>query len=447
MSNSATDTSAIAPHPVAATKPTSGGKNIFWTPAERQSFIVDACMTVGVGSRGTKDPYDFRVLPRQSTPLEPTDEKEFVSSALARSIHETPKLRRIALNFYADLRTKIANHPSTRAYAAHHIRVVVKGGTAYSILSSDSFPPSDLDIVVYIDPSLSRASFNVLKTSITTLALQTLSQFKRTLDHMFFPATTSFRCNDKFLDPQDIERFKANLSAALEKNQPVADADPIVAGADAVASADPIVSYVSPLAGTRERNQVSRNSFLLTDSFVEKDAVVLIDVPHFERCETIPLRKTPIFVSHNRSLNFKRCGESSKTKTKIAETPGEEMVAKFELIRLKMNFVRINAVSKRAFPGRRASVPAGMIDVSIPDRTDHELNRFWEKETSAQGSQLIDVDVDVDENHIVRITIPTIDVLIDDLEKMLNVYDCPAYKAERRGDCLRTLQALRTKKM
>ena len=418
-------------------------KQVFWTPTDRHDLVFEACMSSGIGSKGRKGPYAYKVLPRQTQPQEQTSEKDFVTSALAKSIHDTPTLRKIALQLYENLQYKVSNHPATCGYAARHIRVIVKGGTAYSLLAANAFPPSDLDIVILIDPILSSAVFNVLKSSVTTVALQTVSQFKRTLDHMFFPTSSTFHCNDKFLTTPDIELFKNKLTHALGERIEQQSTD----------------MYVSPLVGKFERNTASRNSFLLTDSIMEKQAVVLVEVPHYERCQNIPLRKTPFFVSHNRSLCFHRRVSEG---TRDIECKNDEMMAKFDLIRLKMNILRCDANTGRPNHGRNSTIPAGMVDISIPDQTDHELTSFWTTERAFPGSQTVVLPVCVrkDENEnkdvkdakgistneYITVTIPTIDVLIDDLDKMLNVYDCPAFKQERRLNCLRTLQALKEEK-
>ncbi len=128
------------------------------------------------------------------------------------------------------------------------------------------------------------------------------------------------------------------------------------------------------------------------------------------------------------------------------------MVAKFDLIRLKMNVIKGDSTGRPIYYGRGASIPAGLVDISIPDSVDHELNRFWETEKRAPGSQLTVVDVDVgggggsNETETIQVTIPTIDALIDDLDKMLTVYECPAFKQERRINCMRVLQALQLNK-
>lgn len=433
-------------------------RQIFWTPDNRRDFILDARMKPGVGARGARGPYEFRVLPRQSQPLEPTPSREFATSALAKSIHASPQLRMIALKLYDNLTKKIATDPLTRSYARDHVRVVVKGGTAYSLVDPVAFPPSDLDIVVLVDPGLPSALFGVLKTSVTTIALQTISQFKRTLDHMFFPTSSAFDCRDAFLDDGAVDLFKSKLGDAL--------ADWTGFGGKEEGVNDIVDSeFISPFHSTQHRNLASKNSFILADSIAEKGAVALIEVPHFERCENIPLRKTPFFVSHNRSLRFERAVNNSAEDlatisgdspppTTPAPPPPPSMMADFDLIRLKMNVLlkdNAAAATEQDTPGTadtrpragRAvrTVPANFIDISIPGRDDFELASFWTTSGEAAATRPTLVVKDVDG---VRVTIPSIGALVRDLDKMLNVYDCPASKQERRMYCHRVLLELKS---
>lgn len=363
-----------------------------WSPEDRDEFVHAAMSSRYM--RGSRGPYHFNVMPKIVGHDNENTKRASVTSQLMNTIFSNPEYRVLALRFYVDLRMKIVNNFVTRE-AMENIAVVLKGSTAYTYMVRDAdmdvFPYSDMDIVIYINPKLEPKHFDLLKSTLNTIVLQTMSQYKRTFDHMLF---LDKPINTAFMDRDTIKNFKADLGAAL------ADLD----------SEEGV--FLSPFEDNATRNNVSRHSFIIADSMTKEDSVVRVEVPHFEMCEHIPLRRTPLFCSHNRSINFKRVAGN------------DDMNGCFDLYRLRFNTMFLNNKNNIA-EGQREynAVTADFIDVSILAQNDAELTDFW-----AHGAVTSVLDRFVG----IWLDIPDIDGMIHDLYKMLNVYDCPDSKREKR---------------
>ena len=364
-----------------------------WTPENRDEFIHAAMSSKHM--RGNRGPYHFNVMPKIVGHDNENTKRTSVTSKLMNTILSNPEYRILALKFYAELRMKIVNNVCTRD-ALEDIAVVLKGGTAYTYMAHnaplDAFPFSDLDIVIYINPHLPPNRFNMLKSALNTIVLQTVSQYKRTIDHMLFldkPINTAFMTRNSAM------RFKKDLGAAL------ADLD------------DEEGIFLSPFEDDTTRNSISRHSFIIADSMSNEDSVVRVEVPHFEMCEHIPLRRTPLFCSHNRSINFKRA----------ADVDGSDMIGCFDLYRLRFNTMFLKNNVTDADQRDYNVVTADFIDVSILAQNDAELVDFWRHGVLARV---------LDHYTHIWVDIPNIDGMIYDLYKMLNVYDCPESKREKR---------------
>jgi hypothetical protein len=250
------------------------------------------------------------------------------------------------------------------------------------------FPFSDLDIIIYINPFLDAQTFDSLQATCNIVLLQTLSQYKRTIDHMLF---LNRPIEGQLFDAETIAAFKEDLNKNF-KNITLPD------GAE----------FVSPFENEEVRNFCSRNSFLLVNSAKKEDSVVKIEVPHFDRCERIPLRKTPLFCSHNKTIDFVRDN---------AESQGH-----FDLYRLRFNTKYIERDENGAVVVEER-VAADFIDVSIASKDDAELLDFWKR------GRCLNV---FDPYAGVWLMMPDIQSCINDLYKMLYVYECPEGKKQKR---------------
>jgi hypothetical protein len=342
--------------------------------------------------KGQKDMYFYNVLPKNTKPDEEDPKRALMTSTLANVIFSNPKYRIIALKIYDILVDKIFCNYVTGRYAQNDIRVILKGGTSYTYLfegSSGDFPFSDLDIVIYINPKI--VEYERVKAELNTIVLQTISQYKRTMDHMFF---LNKPIKDQFLDADTIESFKHDFNEAVKDIENDAG------------------EFLSAFESTEFRNISSRYSFIIDHSNAMPDSVVRVEMPHFDKCECIPLRKSPLFCSHNKTIDFNRQNGSA-----------EEVKGHFDLYRIRWNNSFVP--KEQPLPNKliRENVAADFIDISIASREDSELIDFWEHGMCVMVH---------DEAANMWILVPDVHTAINDLYKMLYVYECPEAKKEKR---------------
>jgi hypothetical protein len=203
--------------------------------------------------------------------------------------------------------------------------------------------------------------------------------------------------------PKDVvDQFKSDLTRAIDG---LHDEDGV---------------YMSPFDNPSVRNSVSRYSFVIAKSLGikdNKDNIVKIEIPHFEFCEKIPLRRTPLVCSHNRSINFKRIDGS------FGQNDGV-----FDLYRLRMN-IRFQRPT-----GTYEVIKSNFIDISILDRQDRELHNFW---SSGNVTKVFEPSIQKE------VFIPDIDTMIKDLWKMLYVYKSTDSKRSTREEKLQKLMEMK----
>ena len=355
--------------------------------------------------RGSQGYYWYNVMPKNNKPDEEDEKKSLVTRALMNTIFANPEYRMFALKIYDILVNKLNNNPYTRQHYHTNIVVQLKGGVAYTYLlerADDIFPYSDLDIVIYINPTLSPQTFKTLKDTVSIIVLQTISQYKRAIDYMFFSnkeRMTQEQRNrqsaEQFMSDELIERFKEHYNKALEN----------ISGEKG--------DFVSPFSCNEIRNAASKHSYLITNSVAKDDSVVRVEVPHFESCERIPLRKTPMFCSYNESIRFNR----------LADPEAGELIGSFDLFRIRFNNIVIFKDEEEEGKMYRQNVTADFVDISIPNQDDAELVDFWNNGRTMMVK---------DETANIWLVIPDFVCGISDLYKMLNLYVCPEAKREKR---------------
>lgn len=371
-----------------------------WTPEDRNALIDLAINTKE--SRGQKGPYHYSVLPKLNGNEQEDIRRNMLTEALADSIYKTtPELRNVSLSFYKLLMQKLSSNSYTGPYLNGDIIVVIKGSNAYAFVTeekySDEFPFSDLDVMIYINPYLDDAMFNQLKQAVRVAVLQTISQYKRLLDHMLF---LNKPIDGIFLDEKTITSFKEVYTKTL-------DSIDLPDGA----------KFVSPFVTDEIRNYCSRNSFLIKKSITQENSVVKIEVPHFDRCERIPLRRTPLFCSYNDTIDFSRGNNEA--------TPGH-----FDLYRIRFNNKYIETDIETGEITHEERVPADFIDITIASKDDAELIEFWNK------GRCVCL---YDKYSNLWMAMPDIHSCIADLYKMLHVYECPESKRGKRTQKLNKL--------
>ncbi len=375
-----------------------------WTPAVRDEFIHAAVnSTVQKGHRG---PYNYRVYPKLGGSDMDDPKRSAVTEALARVVFEkNPRYKEISLKFYEMLVDKIRTSVFVNKHFMSNFYILLKGSTAYRMLLGDAYKDefhySDLDAVIYINPYVEVELFNSLKTALTTILLQVMSQYKRLVDQMLFLNKPP---PEAFWDAATIEGFKQDVNAEFAS----------ISGFDG--------QFMSPFENDGVRNSCSKNSFIITNSVAQANSVVRVEVPHFDRCERIPLRKTPLMTSYNSTISFNRANNHGGADVAEDAPVSPDMVGAFDLFRFKLNclFVGLNENEDDMVENK---IPADFIDISIASRNDAELIHFWN-----HGRCI---------NHLVRdvntwVVIPDLVTCMSDLYKMLYVYECPEHKKEKR---------------
>jgi hypothetical protein len=239
---------------------------------------------------------------------------------------------------------------------------------------------------------------------MSTVVLQAISQFKRALDHMLF---INKPIQDAFLPTELVESFKRDFGEALGETN--GDGDGF---------------FMSPFDNDQIRNSCSKNSYMIANSKAHENCAVQIEVPHFDRCERIPLRKTPLFASFNKTISFKR-------------DKNDSLNGDFELYRLRFNCVYVSTAdvggssssdesdegASDTMSSKEEKITADFIDVSIALQDDAELLDFW------NHGRYLNI---MDRTSGVWFAIPDGISCLTDLFKMLTVYDCPEHKREKR---------------
>ena len=322
-----------------------------WKPEDRDEFIRKAISSQSM--RGNREGYYFNVIPKVETSSlsdEHDHRRSLLTDALARTIYtKNPKFRYLSVGYYYTLIEKIRTNVLIGDALWKDIMVVIKGANAYMYLTNDSerFPASDLDIMIYINPDLPDEKFNSIKQELRKIVLQTISQHKRLLDHMFFVNNENdFKRSEaykqtKILSDEEIKEFKSDYINEVNK----------------LSTNSTVI--LTPFQDDDIRNDCSRYGFLLKKSESHDDSIVRVEVPHFDKCENIPMRKSPFFCSYNETINFMRDGQA--------------LEGKFDLYRIRYNNIFLELDENRK-PAREERVAADFIDVSISSKTDASSN-------------------------------------------------------------------------
>lgn len=369
-----------------------------WTSTDRDEWIDAACASKAF--KGFRMGYHFQVLPKSQDVMD-DPKRNSMTEALATLIYKSdPKYRCLSLGFYNILMGKIVNNPFTAKFIWKDVMVVVKGSNAYALLLPE-LPFSDLDIMIYINPSLPDDLFKQLQNTLKITVMQTQSQFKKTLDHMFFLDMPDPAIKNMWMDDETIEQFKHDHIIAMRN-----------------------IGAVSVFEGKEVRNHCSRHSFMLMDSIMYNDKVVRIDVPHFEMCDRIPLRFTPIFCSYNNTINYEMEDGSARDFGLFRIKFNNMMVEERDEVHLNIAYNNegdVKIIIEQQTRDER--VAADFIDVTIADKNDSELIDFW---ATGRCTSVFDP------NSHVWVVVPDMTTCAKDLYKMLHVYDCPESKRSKR---------------
>lgn len=375
-----------------------------WTHDDREAWVYDA-IHCPIG-HGMFAGYKYMSFPLEMDGYVEDEKRAFATSCLADVVmNDNPVFRKLSLGFYHALLQKIYDNSFLMMnYMNRNFVVLVKGSNGYKLLLGEvpevkGMEHSDLDITILINPFLPGDLFGKIKDSMTICVSQVMSRYKRDLDNTLF----SNNGGGGILSADEVKAFKDAYAEAL--------CDKEFNGG----------FMVSPFADDLTRNECSKRSFIIRHSRVEEKQVVRVDVPHLNKCERIPLKKSPFVVSHNNTITFKR--------DKSGQYHGE-----FDLIRLRLNNMFMSNQGMHhddaEFQVRHKIIPADFIDVSIPSQQDAQLLDFW-----MHGGIFKCVSV-VDPCTRITVVVPNLDECIRDLHDMLYVYDNNQIKVEKRKERL-----------
>lgn len=408
-----------------------------WTPSDRDEWIASSVQSDK--DRDTRNGYTFNTMLKQPISVAEQEDprRTFVTASLAKTLYDNhPLLKRLSLCFYKALMMKVQQNSFLELmYRKRNFIVMVKGSNAYKMLlrhvphANSVLEYSDLDIIVFINPSLQDELFEQIKGSLVILISQVMSRYKKDLDATLFASNNNVE--EAILRSSFVQSFKG-LYASMLKSYEEQD-----------------YKMLSPFESCKVRNFCSKRSFVIVSSEAKQDHVVRVEVPHLSRCEFIPLKKTPIVLSHNKTIEFQR------------DTEGKYL-AHFELLRLRINNMLVpnkssdseekehgdDSVSEcgselcasevsrdhsveggnREFYDYKKCkvIPADFIDVSIPCKDDAELLDFWNSGGFRRCYEIYDRFVGA------NIMIPNINECIRDLSNILNVYTNSHMKIEKR---------------
>jgi hypothetical protein len=413
--------------------------NNMWTPQERNEWIAYASSTNK--DREMRRGHLFYAMTKQghNTSIGFEDPKRvFVTACLAKAMYDTnPILKRLSFCFYKLLMQKVNNNSflATMQRRRHFI-IVVKGSNAYKLLLKSlakDIEHSDLDIVVLIDPSLEGDLYTRIKDSLVIAITQSISIYKRDMEATLFAGT-----ENSILRQELVHEFKTSYMNMLKEYSKNSNKN------------DKSEYMVSPFEDDEARYLCSKRSFLITESSTSAERAARIEIPHFDKCECLPLKKSPLIVSYNKTISFDR------------DTEGV-LKGNFELIRLRLNNIcvvpddetqdtkidttsdnasDIGSVSSHHVGNKTFVVPADFIDVSIPLKGDAVLEDFWSNGGFKRCYEVYDKFVGM------NVMIPNVNQCIHDLSNMLNLYNNGQVKIEKRQkrlELFKTLDAERRK--
>ncbi len=390
-----------------------------WTPQERNAWIDQACSSSK--ERETKRGHCYHTMTKQLDSLHIAEEdpkRSFVTNCLAKAMYSSnPILKRLSFCFYKLLMNRVSKNSFLETMQRrHHFIIVVKGSNAYKLLLKSlakEIEHSDLDIVVFINPALEDDLYMRIKDSLVIAITQTISIYKRDLEATLFHET-----ENSILRQDLVTEFKTLYANMLDEYSGNG-------------------KFLSPFYDDDIRNQCSKRSFVIFDRNTAEEnekQVVRIEVPHFDMCEFIPLKKSPLVVSYNKTIQFNRDVEGKYRGC-------------FELIRMRLNNLFVSqdncdATSQRSHSSwddtkeKLLTIPADFIDVSIPLKGDAVLEDFWKNNGPRRCYEVYDKFVGA------NVMIPNVNQCISDLSNILHLYTNGQFKAEKRQKRLELFQRL-----
>jgi hypothetical protein len=407
-----------------------------WTPIEREEWINEVLNSND--KRCMKNGYISNLMMKQVNSVNDNEDprRNIVTSCLAKTLYGNhPIIKRLSLCFYKSLMQKLQQNTFLNLmYNRRNFIVMIKGSNAYKILLRHvphDIEHSDLDIVMFINPHLEDEQFEQIRTSLVIMVSQVMSRYKKDLDATLF--TFDEVMEESILRKNFVNDFKEHYKSLVAKNNTEKES-----------------KILTPFESKKVRNFCSKRSFIILNSISQDDHVVRVEIPHMNKCEYIPLKKTPLVFSYNKTIDFKRDVEGKHT-------------AKFDLLRLRLNNmlvpneeqeididtedenIDIGSIDGSVIDDngdvyydykKCRIVPADFIDVSIPYKNDADLLDFWNSGGFKRCYEIYDKFIGS------NIMIPNVNECIRDLSNILNVYTNSHMKVEKRQKRLEMFKQL-----
>ena len=279
-------------------------------------------------------------------------------------------------------------------FGSENVKVVIKGANAIAFQCKD-VPFSDLDIIVYINPSMSAEDFQAVYKEVSVICGQVISKHKQMLDRTFFRPREGM---DTFFNEVGQEAFKT--SHILEMNK---------------------AGMTSCFVSSEIRNASSANSIYITKSLACEDKVVRIDMPHYEKAERLPLDHTPVFCSINDTIR-KKDTETGR-------------ITDLTLFRIKWGSIievdtTDDSLSESSESGGTTAsrIAADFVDITVLNQDDSELKDFFKRGGFRPRSPLTAF---VNWGYW-KLTCSSISECIVDLQKGIDLFDCPETKKDKK---------------
>ena len=358
-----------------------------FTKASFANLVETACTA---GKSGALDGNAWMYLPVDNKKVK-VDDPVAANTMAEVMFSDMAYFMSLQLRLYAEVLQQIRMY-----YTPLQVHVFVKGSSALAMRFcmhpelSKVFKPSDLDMAVYINPTL--PEFEEVHAHVLTLVSRVFAKHKQSIDRTFFISQDRIREDQKLLNDEQIEAFKE-------------------AHADAFAEID----MTSPLESTAARNIASSRSYVIEKPQDNTDEIVLIYTPSFKDAERIPLHRTPVSCSVNRSIDY--------------VNNGHRMV--FDLVRMKWTMINADN-SKHAID---------FVDCVVPRREDTELGEYWGRIFA--GEHTVDV-IYMHSNMLgsMPVIVPTMRMSAGEIWKMLHIYESPESKREARMKKLAILDSI-----
>jgi len=340
----------------------------------------------------------FKVMDLMGGAMEISKERQDMTNVLGNMVYgNNGEFSAVSLSCFNELYRRLA------WYGQETVKVVIKGNNAIAF-QMPGIPFSDLDIVVYINPTLAKDVFDKVYADVSVVCGQVISKHKQMIDRTFF----------RTRDGADT-LFDASYKEAFVKTH-VTEFDKV--GATSCFISDDI------------RNASSSNSIYITASEVTPEKVVRIDMPHYDRAERVPLDFTPVFCSINDTIYKK------------SET---DRVSHLALYRIKWGSLyevtSSDSASESGGSTTASRMAADFIDISLLGQDDTELLDFASRGGFVRNSPLTTFRF----WNGWRITCASINECVMDLMKGIELFDCPPTKKEKKAAMIKYISDYRVR--